>query len=245
MPPNPACRSLSRQDLKIGITNRLRGLRHRSIVVVCNYGMARYVGTISGKSTSFTPSSILFRPRSRDRNRRSLNELVEPPGTAPGSDRFITTPVYRHSRPLRDGTLNIGVLGLRRKAGRSEPARSFRDGARQRRAGIHSHGFLVSHADPYEARGARVIAAGWNSPLRVAAARRRLVCRPYRNVSCTWTSMALTGWARASKQDAIAVYLAARDRARRGTRGARDMRRWICALTDRPDPRLYPGPRLS
>ena len=24
---------------------------------------------------------------------------VEPPGTAPGSDRFITTPVYRHSRP--------------------------------------------------------------------------------------------------------------------------------------------------
>src|SRR5437763_11574315 len=25
--------------------------------------------------------------------------LVEPPGTAPGSDRFITTPVYRHSHP--------------------------------------------------------------------------------------------------------------------------------------------------
>src|SRR5690349_5438148 len=44
------------------------------------------------------------------------NELmVEPPGTAPGSDRFITTPVYRHSRPLRDGTPNIGGEGLRRK----------------------------------------------------------------------------------------------------------------------------------
>src|SRR3954467_10039066 len=46
----------------IGITNRLRGLRYRSIVVVGNYGLARYVGAISGKSTSFTPSSILFRP---------------------------------------------------------------------------------------------------------------------------------------------------------------------------------------
>src|SRR6185295_17108148 len=45
------------------------------------------------------------------------NELmVEPPGTAPGSDRFITTPVYRHSRPLRDGTLNIGAKGLRKKS---------------------------------------------------------------------------------------------------------------------------------
>ena len=43
--------------------------------------------------------------------------MVEPPGTAPGSERFITTPVYRHSRPLRDGTLNIGGEELRRKGG--------------------------------------------------------------------------------------------------------------------------------
>src|ERR1044072_6759921 len=50
------------RTLSIGITNRLRGLRYRSIVVVGNYGLARYVGAISGKSTSFTPSSILFRP---------------------------------------------------------------------------------------------------------------------------------------------------------------------------------------
>ena len=46
---------------------------------------------------------------------------MEPPGTAPGSDRFITTPVYRHSRPLRDGTPNIGAERLRRKASRAEP----------------------------------------------------------------------------------------------------------------------------
>src|SRR5882724_4409588 len=50
------------RTLSIGITNRLRGLRYRSIVVVGNYGLARYVGAISGKSTFFTPSSILFRP---------------------------------------------------------------------------------------------------------------------------------------------------------------------------------------
>ena len=47
---------------------------------------------------------------------------MEPPGTAPGSDRFITTPVYRHSRPLRDGRRNIGARGLRRKAVAIVPA---------------------------------------------------------------------------------------------------------------------------
>jgi hypothetical protein len=46
------------------------------------------------KSAPFTPSSILFRPR-----------LVEAPGTAPGSDRFITTAIYRHSRQA--GITNI------------------------------------------------------------------------------------------------------------------------------------------
>jgi hypothetical protein len=40
----------------------LRGQGNRSIVVVCNYEVARYDGTIPSKSTPFTPSSILFRP---------------------------------------------------------------------------------------------------------------------------------------------------------------------------------------
>src|ERR1044072_7007919 len=62
------------------------------------------------------PSRAKARPL---RPRRScFGPVVEPPGTAPGSDRFITTPVYRHSRPLRDGTLNIGGEGLRRKGAR-------------------------------------------------------------------------------------------------------------------------------
>ncbi len=49
---------------------------------------------------------------------------MEPPGTAPGSDRFITTAVYRHIRPLRDGTLNIGTCALRRKENSSRIEKS-------------------------------------------------------------------------------------------------------------------------
>ncbi|CAN1543952.1 hypothetical protein MCEMSEM23_01883 [Rhabdaerophilaceae bacterium] len=53
-----------------------------------------------GDDQPFTPSSILFRPR--------LNAArgieVEAPGTAPGSDGFITTAVYRHSLPQRRRT---------------------------------------------------------------------------------------------------------------------------------------------
>src|SRR3954470_22661753 len=54
------------RTLSIGITNRLRGLRYRSIVVVGNYGLVHHGGTIPGKSTSFTPSSILFRPHDQE-----------------------------------------------------------------------------------------------------------------------------------------------------------------------------------
>src|SRR4029077_20124872 len=45
-----------------------------------------------------------------------LRKLVESPGTAPGSERFITTPVYRHSR-LAPAPGNIGVNGCRKKSG--------------------------------------------------------------------------------------------------------------------------------
>jgi len=40
---------------------------------------------------------------------------VEAPGTAPGSDRFITTAIYRHSRQA--GSLNISGPPQREKAG--------------------------------------------------------------------------------------------------------------------------------
>src|SRR5215204_7535829 len=53
-------------------------------------------GTIPSKETPFTPSSILFSPPPKPGRGRVS---VEAPGTAPGSDGFIPTLVYRHSRP--------------------------------------------------------------------------------------------------------------------------------------------------
>jgi len=53
-----------------------------------------------GKSTIFTPSSILFRPQQKPL-RQPERFLVEAPGTAPGSERLISSPVYRHSRSSR------------------------------------------------------------------------------------------------------------------------------------------------
>ena len=46
------------------------------------------------ESTFFTPSSILFRPHWL---LLAEGEMVETPGTAPGSDGFIAMTVYRHS----------------------------------------------------------------------------------------------------------------------------------------------------
>ena len=52
--------------------------------------------------------------------RRRSSELVESPGTAPGSERFITTPVYRHSR-LAPAPGNIGAKGCRKKSKPKRP----------------------------------------------------------------------------------------------------------------------------
>src|SRR5690606_9490262 len=51
-------------------------------------------GTSPSESTFFTPPSILFRPHAP---RHDAGVLVEAPGTAPGSDGFITMTIYRHS----------------------------------------------------------------------------------------------------------------------------------------------------
>ena len=48
-----------------------------------------------GKSAIFTPSSILFRPHQEPPFQRRF--VVEAPGTAPGSEWFITSTVYRLS----------------------------------------------------------------------------------------------------------------------------------------------------
>jgi len=81
-------------------------------------------GTMPSKSTPFTPSSILFRPH-----------MVEAPGTAPGSEWFITTAIYRHSRQA--GRPNIGANAPRRKAPLRQLCKASA-GGRMRRPGADS-----------------------------------------------------------------------------------------------------------
>jgi len=157
VPPNPACRSLSRQDFKYRYYKPLTrpalpehscrwqlwiGPLRRSHLGQKHvlYALVDPVSAPSATHQSLQVpwSSLGFRP----------NELmVEPPGTAPGSDRFITTPVYRHSRPLRDGTLNIGGEGLRRKGGfvrLSAQPRAWTDRRREEAGERHEPGAVRS-----------------------------------------------------------------------------------------------------
>src|SRR5215475_5829238 len=53
---------------------------------------------------------------------------VEAPGTAPGSDGFITTAIYRHSR-IAPAQRNISAEGYRRKSGRFSQKLGLRAGA--------------------------------------------------------------------------------------------------------------------
>lgn len=56
-----------------------------------------------GESTTFTLSSILFRPRHNPQDpdiKAGLRAVVEAPGTAPGSDELIMPTIYRHIRLL-------------------------------------------------------------------------------------------------------------------------------------------------
>ena len=67
------------------------------MVVIGNYKIwTDNGGTSPSENTPFTPLSILFRPQWLRSLERS--EMVEAPGTAPGSNGFITMAVYRHSR---------------------------------------------------------------------------------------------------------------------------------------------------
>jgi hypothetical protein len=85
-PAGPALRCYP-QGLSFDIASRLRGQRHRSTVVVgnCDHGPITVVPH-RAKAGLFGRSSILFRPLAPATN----GKLVEPPGTAPGSEPIIT-----------------------------------------------------------------------------------------------------------------------------------------------------------
>ena len=98
----PRLTLLRRQDFKSVFQTALRGLSNRSIVVIGNYE----IGPITAE-----PCRAKARPL---RPRRScFAPVVEAPGTAPGSDRFITTAIYRHSRQA--GAANISLAPVRGK----------------------------------------------------------------------------------------------------------------------------------
>ncbi len=68
------------------------------------------------ENTVFTPSSILFRPHQKPFGACALLAewfLVEAPGTAPGSEWFISQAIYRHV--WQASTLNIGDVSANSK----------------------------------------------------------------------------------------------------------------------------------
>ena len=84
----------------------LRSLSNRSIVVVCNYCSSPITAEQDReKARPLRPRRSCFAPAEA----RKLWAWVEAPGTAPGSEGFIATAIYFHSR--RTGTLNIGGKG--------------------------------------------------------------------------------------------------------------------------------------
>ena len=87
------------QDLISSTSTALRGEGHRGIVVISNYRFDPITAvSCRAKDHPLHPSSNLFRPRQNLPPRRTQQVLVEAPGTAPGSERLIPMPIYRHSR---------------------------------------------------------------------------------------------------------------------------------------------------
>ena len=85
----------------------LRSLSNRSIVVVCNYCSSPITAEpYREKTRPLRPRRSYFAPAE---TRLVRWAWVEAPGTAPGSEWFIATAIYFHSR--RTGTLNIGGKG--------------------------------------------------------------------------------------------------------------------------------------
>src|SRR5215468_8225800 len=118
----------------------LRSLSNRSIVVVGNYSSSPITAEqYREKTRPLRPRRSYFAPAETRRARRLVRRAwVEAPGTAPGSEWFIATAIYFHSRQA--GTPNIGANEPRRKSGSGGCANfsaplvsSFGDGGRERR----------------------------------------------------------------------------------------------------------------
>jgi hypothetical protein len=132
-PPDAA----KRQGLKSAFQTALRGLSHRSIVVVGNYCYGPITAEpYRAKASPLHPRRSYFAPISCPPKRGGLRktrpqpdgQMVEAPGTAPGSDRFIATAIYRHSRQA--GLKNIDADGGGIKCGGEGGRRGDQGGSR-------------------------------------------------------------------------------------------------------------------
>ena len=86
----------------------LRSLSNRSIVVVGNYSSSPITAEqYREKTRPLRPRRSYFAPAETQRFEGWA--WVEAPGTAPGSEWFIATAIYFHSRQA--GTPNIGGKG--------------------------------------------------------------------------------------------------------------------------------------
>ena len=115
----------------------LRSLSNRSIVVVCNYCSSPITAEqYREKARPLRPRRSYFAPAETRFRRRAW---VEAPGTAPGSEWFIATAIYFHSR--RTGTPNIGRKRLRKTVAqrphrRAKMLQTLENGGGTRRFGL-------------------------------------------------------------------------------------------------------------
>lgn len=70
-----------------------------------------------GKHHAFPRASILVRPHRRARRSAAHAELVEAPGTAPGSAAAIAHGFYRHSRSPDEENISIPARSGKGQAG--------------------------------------------------------------------------------------------------------------------------------
>ena len=127
MPPDPAWRSLTHQDFRLGLSNCVT--QPEQPEHSCRLQLLHSPITAEPyreKTRPLRPRRSWFAPAETHPKERVL---VEAPGTAPGSEWFIATVIYFHSR--RTGTPNIGCnfggkKGRRHLNGRGNTAPDFR-----------------------------------------------------------------------------------------------------------------------
>ena len=119
MPPNPAWRSLTRQDFRLGFSNCVtqpEQPEHSCRLQLLHSPMT--AEPYREKTRPLRPRRSCFAPAE---THPEGWVWVEAPGTAPGSEWFIATAIYFHSR--RTGPFNMGATREKNRAELTERGR--------------------------------------------------------------------------------------------------------------------------